>query len=108
MGAMSKRKGKTGELEIAHLLKEHGFTARRGQQFQGGTDSPDVVHDIPGLHVEVKRTEALKLWDALAQAEADKRPGETATVWHRKNLKPWVVILPAVDFLRMMKERADG
>lgn len=106
MGMMSKNKGKVGEREVADMLKSNGFMARRGQQFQGGTDSPDVVHDIPGVHIEVKRTEALKLWDAMAQATADKRPGEMATVWHRKNNKPWVVIMNAEDFLALQVQLA--
>jgi hypothetical protein len=39
----SRNKGKRGELEAAHMLTHEGFPARRGQQFSGGTDSPDVV-----------------------------------------------------------------
>lgn len=104
MSKMSKEKGKLGEREVAALLKEFGFEARRGQQFAGGGDSPDVVHNIPGVHIEVKRTETFALWDALAQAERDKKPAETATVWHRKSNKQWVVVLSARDFLDMMKE----
>jgi len=40
----SKKKGKTGELELAHRLKDYGFDARRTQQFCGkGGESADVV-----------------------------------------------------------------
>ena len=35
----SRRKGKVGEREFAALLREHGFDARRGQQFSGSPDS---------------------------------------------------------------------
>jgi Holliday junction resolvase len=109
MGMMSKNKGKVGEREVSELIRSYGFEARRGQQFAGGTDSPDVVHSIPNCHVEVKRTEALQLWPALAQANADKRPGEMATVWHRKNGKPWIVILDAKEFLILLGgKRTDG
>ena len=34
-GSRSRNKGKRGELELAHVLQEHGFDARRGQQFAG-------------------------------------------------------------------------
>lgn len=34
----SRQKGKVGEREFASLLREHGFDARRGQQFSGGAD----------------------------------------------------------------------
>ena len=42
-------KGKVGEREFAELLRAHGFDARRGQQFAGGADSPDVVSEALGL-----------------------------------------------------------
>ena len=53
----SLEKGKRGEREAAKAMAEHlGCVAKRGVQYQGGVDSPDVVHNIAGLHVEVKRT----------------------------------------------------
>jgi hypothetical protein len=54
----SRNKGKRGELEAAKFLASEGFPARRGQQFSGGTDSPDVLCEaLPRIHFEVKRTE---------------------------------------------------
>lgn len=103
----SRAKGAAAERELAALLKEFGFEARRGQQFSGGGDSPDVVHSIPHLHIEAKRTEALKMWDALDQANRDKKPEDVATVWHRKNGKPWVVIVDARSFLTMLGGKAQ-
>jgi len=100
MGRKSKTKGKVGEREVAELLRRHGYQARRGQQFAGGTDSPDVVHDMPGMHVEVKRAEQFNLYAALDQANADKKPKEHAIIFHRKNGKPWVVVMDAEAFLR--------
>lgn len=104
MGAMSRTKGKVGEREVAALLREFGFTARRGQQFAGGGDSPDVVHSMEGFHAEVKRTERFALWDALAQANADKKPTEDALIFHRANQKPWVVVMDARAFLALMRD----
>ncbi len=44
-------------------------------QFEGfggkGLCSPDLAGDLPGLHLEVKRTETLSLYPALAQAQAE-------------------------------------
>lgn len=109
MGKMSKEKGKQGEREVAALLRTYSFAARRGQQFSGGGDSPDVVHDIPGIHIEVKRTEKFDLYGALRQAKADSPQLHTPVVFHRKNLEPWVVVMPAEDFLGLMiKLRARG
>ena len=37
------------------MFREAGFEARRGQQFSGGTDSPDVVVTaLPDFHWEIK------------------------------------------------------
>jgi len=102
MGKMSRNKGKVAEREVAELLRSHGFPARRGVQFQGGADSPDVV-GLDAVHIEVKRTESLRLYPALEQAMADRKEGDLATVWHRPNGRPWIVILPAEDFLSLYK-----
>lgn len=108
MSIHSKNKGKAGELEVAALLKEFGFEARRGQQFAGGGDSPDVVHNIPKIHIEVKRVEQFAMWDALAQATRDAADGRMPTVWHRKNKKDWVVVVDAREFLDLMKHVTFG
>ena len=103
MGAMSRRKGANAEREVAELLRSHGFAARRGQQFSGLPDSPDVVHDIEGIHLEVKRTERFALYPALEQAKRDRRAGDVPVVFHRMNGRPWVVCLEAEDFLTILR-----
>jgi len=99
---MSKEKGKRGERECAALLREHGFTARRGQQFSGGDGSPDVVHSIDGVHIEVKYVERFNLYDALEQATIDA-DYQIPVVFHRRKRKPWTVVLKADDFLHLLK-----
>lgn len=100
----SKNKGKLGELEVRDLLRRFGFDARRGQQFAGGGDSPDVIHSMTGFHIEVKRTESLSLYEAMAQADADRKTHEDAIVFHRRSKKPWLVIMDAERFLALMNE----
>lgn len=102
-GRASRAKGQRGEREFATFMQQHGIEARRGQQFSGSTDSPDVVHSIPGVHLEIKRTEKLSLWDALAQAEKDAGPDKVPIVMHRKNHKPWVAIMDAGTLLEFLK-----
>ena len=102
MAKMSRDKGKVGEREVAQLLRDYGFEARRGVQFQGGPGSPDVVHSIPNVHIEVKRCETLSLYKALDQARAEKRPDDMPVVLHRRNSREWVAILPAADLLRLL------
>ena len=87
----SRSKGKRGELEAARELERVlGCKARRGQQFSGGGDSPDVVHNIPGVHIEVKRTEKFQLYSAIDQACGDSG-GSVPVVLHRKSRQQWVV-----------------
>lgn len=99
----SRNKGKVGELELAEFLRERGFEARRGQQFHGGAGSPDVVTDIPDVHLECKRVEAGNLYTWLEQAKRDAAEGSIPVVAHRRNRKEWVAILPLDDFLKLMK-----
>ena len=101
----SNLKGKTFEREIARYLREHGYTeARRGQQYKGGADSPDVV-GIKGYHIEAKRTERFDLYGALEQSKRDAADGEIPIVIHRKNGKQSVVILTLDDFMEVIHGR---
>ena len=102
MGKASKDKGKRGERELAGKLREHGFDTRRGVQYHGGPDSPDVI-GLEGIHIEVKRTERLSLYDALSQSKADAGAGEMPVVMHRRNNCEWVVIQPLDDWINLYK-----
>lgn len=74
--------------------------ACRGAQHRGGPDAPDVRTTIDGVHFEVKRTEALRLWDALAQAVADAG-NNVPVVLHRSNGKPWIAVVRLDDLPRL-------
>lgn len=104
MAKNSRNKGKRGEQEVVDLLKEHGYEARRGQQYTGGDGSPDVVHNVPGVHVEVKRVEQLSLYPAMEQASRDAAGKAMPAVFHRRNDQRWVVVVWADDFLSLMRE----
>ena len=97
----SRDKGARGERELADFLRQHGVDARRGQQFHGGPGSPDVVADIPGVHLECKRVEKGSLYDWMAQATRDAG-GKIPVVAHRRNNKEWVAILPMKDLLYLI------
>ena len=101
----SRRKGVVGEREIAKYLRDHGFTeARRGQQFKGGADSPDVV-GLTGFHVEVKRVERLDLNAAMEQSIRDSAPNEKPIVVHRRNNDYWKVTMRLDDFMEVIHGR---
>lgn len=94
----SLNKGKSGEREWAHWLNDNfSCNARRGQQFQGGQDSPDIVDTaIPGMHAEVKRVEKLNVSQAMEQAVKDCGQ-KVPYVAHRRNRTEWLVTLRARD-----------
>jgi len=103
MGKSQREKGKRGEREVKNILREHGWSdARRGQQYHGGPDSPDVI-GIPGIHFEVKRVEKLNLGDAIKQSKNDAADDEIPVVVHRKSGEPWYVTLPFEYFLGYVK-----
>jgi hypothetical protein len=93
MGAKSLRKGKRGEREAAaEISRLFRVEACRGQQYHGGPDAPDIRTSIHGVHFEVKRCESLRLYEALAQAQADAGQ-QLPLVLHRPNGRRWVAIV---------------
>ena len=97
----SRTKGKVGEREASEVLRQLGFTsARRGVQYQGSPDSPDVV-GIPGVHVEVKRVERLNIDVAMAQARADAGPSQVPIVMHRRNRGVWMVTVDIANLKQL-------
>ena len=103
MSKFSRDKGKRGEREVALIVREHGFEARRGQQYCGANGDADVV-GVPGLHIEVKRTEKFRMYEALDQAINDAREDELPVVFTRKNNCDWVACLRLDDFMELFKE----
>lgn len=95
------RKGKTGELEAAReIARLFRVEARRGRQYCGDPEAPDIRTAIAGVHFEVKRAEAFRLHAALEQAIEDA--GENIpVVLHRGNHRPWVAIVRLDDLPRL-------
>lgn len=98
----SREKGKRGELEVAHLLQQYGYEARRSQQYAGINNDADVV-GLPGIHIEVKRVEKLNIDNALDQAFVDKGDDEIPIVMHRKNRAWWKVTMDFDDWMKLYK-----
>ena len=96
----SRNKGASGERELASVLREYGYEARRGQQFSGANGDPDVV-GLPHVHIECKRVERLNIYDAMEQSKRDARDDEMPVVMHRKNRKQWLVTLSLADFIEL-------
>lgn len=101
-GKAARNKGKSGELEVAHLLWKHGFTdAHRTQQFSGKDGTADVI-GLPGFHIEVKRQEVLRIEKWCEQATNDAAAGNVPIVVFRRSHQPWRVVLDFDQFLNFV------
>ena len=58
---------------------------------------------MPGVHLEVKRTERFDLYGAMDQAMRDmaQDDSEIPVVVHRRNGMDWVAVLPFREFLEL-------
>lgn len=106
----ARQKGAAGEREFRDQLRNAGWmSARRGQQFAGGSDSPDVVcEELSCVHWEVKRVESLNIHNAVAQAIRDAGDGKTPVVAHRRNRGEWLATIRLEDLFRLLRDGLDG
>lgn len=93
----SRAKGARGELELVQEIMRLGALARRTQQYCGKAGDADIVVEGFPFHVEVKRTEKLRLADAVSQATRDAR-GKPWIIAHRQSHMPWLIIMPLTRF----------
>lgn len=93
-GRKSKRKGAAGEREAAACIQKYfpGSSCHRGRQYHGGPGTPDVVTNIEGLHLEIKRTESLSIYTAMEQAKKDAKDA-VPVVLHRRSHKEWLAVV---------------
>jgi Holliday junction resolvase len=103
----SKQKGARFERELASRLREHGYNARRTAQYCGNTgDASDVV-GLPGLHIEAKHQETMRLYEWVAQAKRDAAAGggeKLPAVFHKKNNASILVTMEFDDFMNLYRE----
>ena len=103
MGAKSQRKGRAAELELAKILQGYGYPAEPGRALNFG-EAPDLS-GLPGVHVERKRCETLRLSDWLGQArrDADRFGDGLPAVFHRRNREDWRVTMELKDWLTIYR-----
>ena len=99
----SRRKGASGERELAKKLREYGYEARRGQQYCGSNGDADVV-GIPGIHIECKRVEALNIEKTMQQSISDSKDGEIPVVMQRKEGEKSKVTMTLDDCMKIYKK----
>ena len=109
MGKLNSRaKGARFEREVARILNDHGWVARRGQQFSGSPDSPDVVAPDFPWQIEAKAVEKLNLYNAFTQAIKDsKGSNKMPAVVHKKNHSEPLITMRFHELLRFLERIQD-
>ena len=107
----SKEKGARFERSLASKFREYGYESRRTAQYCGNTgDASDVV-GLPGLHIEAKHQEAMRLYDWVDQAKRDAEAngeGKIPVVFHKKNNAEILVTLTFDGFMQIYREYEVG
>ena len=101
MAINSRDKGARFERTVAQMLRDYGYEAERGCQHAGGVNSPDVKHNLKGIHIEAKNVEALNIWKALEQSERDAGETEMPIVVFKRNRSKVYVAVSFEDFMTL-------
>ena len=113
MAVNSKQKGARFERTLARIFRvEYGYgEARRTAQYCGNTgDASDVV-GLPGLHIEAKHQETMRLYEWMSQAVRDAEAGgenRLPAVFHKKNNADILVTMRLDDFMNLYREWEAG
>lgn len=111
MGKASRDKGARFERSLASKFREYGYDARRTAQYCGKTgDASDVV-GLPGIHVEAKHVEQMRLYEWMTQAIRDAEAGGGNTlpaVFHKKNNADILVTMRLSDWMNLYTEWEAG
>jgi len=103
-GRAAKAKGARGERWFANYLTDWGFPARRGQQFKGTKDSPDIscetLEDL-GFHLESKFTQTISMYPTLEKGLEDSG-GVAPLVLYKKDNKPPITFMYLQDFMKLL------
>lgn len=109
MAVNSKQKGARFERTLASKFREYGFEARRTAQYCGNTgDAADIV-GLPGIHVEAKHQEQMRLYEWMSQAKRDaEKSGNIPAVFHKKNHAEILVTMTLEDWMNLYREWQAG
>ena len=100
-GRGSQRKGAAAERELVKILHEYGLTEAHRTEGSGKNKDGDITN-VPGLHLEAKRTETFSPYKNYEQANSDRGIGpQIPVVAHRKNAGQWMVFLSLADFMKL-------
>ena len=108
-GKSSRARGKVGERELAAVLTEAGYPARRAQQYRGTESSADIaceLLELLGLHIECKRTERLLFNEWWETVVADAGNKKTPVICWRKDRGDWIAFIPLTKLLALIHPAA--
>lgn len=104
LGKYSRDKGKRFERLIANMLKARYFPARRGIQYKGGINSPDVICEaLEWMNFECKAVEALNLGGAMKQSIKDSKGKKVPLVIHKKARTEVLVTMRFTDWIDLVQ-----
>lgn len=105
----SKQKGARFERELASKLRAEGYECRRSAQYAGNTGEAADVIGLPGIHIEAKHQETMRLYEWMAQAVRDsQKSGNLPAVFHRKNNADLLVTMRFDDWMQIYREWEMG
>lgn len=111
MAINSKQKGARFERLLASKFREQGYDARRTAQYCGNSGDAADVTGLPGIHVEAKHAEAMRLYEWMAQAKRDAAAGggnALPAVFHKKNHAEILVTMELDDWFCLYREWEAG
>ncbi len=99
-----KAKGKRGELELCHVLKESfGWDAERSVQYNGNAgDSDLLVRQMPSMFLECKRVQSLNVPKAMEIAVRQAGP-KLPCLFHRRDREPWLLTIQLADLMALCR-----
>ena len=84
-----------------------GIEARRSQQFSGQGETADLLTDVDGLHVEVKRYARIAATKFMQQAKEDAGNGLPIVIM-REDRGEWLIMLQAEKLRDLVRLIGDG
>lgn len=111
MGKASRDKGARFERSLASKFREYGYEARRTAQYCGKSGDASDVTGLPGIHVEAKHVEQMRLYEWMAQAKRDAAAGGGSSlpaVFHKKNNADILVTMTLEDWFCLYREWEAG
>lgn len=98
-GKSSQSKGRRAERELANTLQGYGYPVEVGRAQSYG-EVPDLS-GLPGVHIECKRCEQLRLSEWMAQAEQDAQRFQDGApaVFFRRSREGWRVVMNLPDWM---------